>query len=139
MATRQVNHSTQSKARKRALDILFEADLRGADPLLTLADRDADAEPPVREFTRQLVRGVTAHSTEIDTRITTALAAGWTLPRLPRVDRTALRIAVYEIDYTDVPDPVAAAEAVGLVGQLSTDDSPAFINGVLGTLIASKV
>ncbi len=130
--------STRGKGRKRAVDIVFEADLRDADPLATLAERTDDAAPPVREFTRDLVEGVTAHRAEIDGRIAAALTPGWTLPRLPRVDRSVLRIAVYEIDHTPLPDAVAVSEAVRLVSELSTDESPAFVNGVLGSIVASK-
>lgn len=132
------NSSTQTKARKRALDILFEAELREVDPLVTLAERAADAEPPVRDYTRELVRGVTSHQDGIDARIASALADGWSLARLPRVDRNLMRIAVYEIDHTNVPDAVAVSEAVSLVAQLSTDDSPSFVNGVLGTVVGTK-
>jgi transcription antitermination protein NusB len=131
--------STRSKARKRALDILFEAELRGTDPVATLEERAADANPPVREYTAELVRGVAAHASEIDARISACLASGWTLPRMPRVDRNALRIAVYEIDYDQVPEAVAVAEAVQLVSSLSTDESPAFVNGVLRAVATSKV
>jgi N utilization substance protein B len=131
--------STRSKARKRALDILFEAELRDTDPVTTLEERAADANPPVREYTAELVRGVAAHTAEIDARISACLASGWTLPRMPRVDRNALRIAVYEIDYGQVPDAVAVAEAVQLVSELSTDESPAFVNGVLRAVTTSKV
>jgi transcription antitermination protein NusB len=131
--------STRSKARKRALDILFEAELRDTDPVATLEERAADANPPVREYTAELVRGVVAHTAEIDARISACLASGWTLPRMPRVDRNALRIAVYEIDYGQVPDAVAVAEAVQLVSELSTDESPAFVNGVLRAVTTSKV
>jgi transcription antitermination protein NusB len=131
--------STRSKARKRALDILFEAELRDTDPVATLEERAADANPPVREYTVELVRGVAAHTAEIDARISACLASGWTLPRMPRVDRNALRIAVYEIDYGQVPDAVAVAEAVQLVSELSTDESPAFVNGVLRAVTTSKV
>lgn len=138
MTARTTRSSTQTKARKRALDILFEAELRDADPLVTLAERAADAEPPVRDYTRELVRGVTAHRDEVDRRIATALADGWSLQRLPRVDRNLMRIAVYEIDHTPVPDAVAVSEAVGLVAQLSTDESPAFVNGVLGAVVGTK-
>ena len=138
MTTRTARTSTQTKARKRALDILFEAELREVDPLVTLAERAAEAEPPVREYTRELVRGVTSHQDGIDARIVASLAAGWSLARLPRVDRNLMRIAVYEIDHSSVPDAVAVSEAVGLVAQLSTDDSPAFVNGVLGTVVATK-
>ena len=131
--------SSRSKARKRALDILFEAELRGTDPVATLEERAAAADPPVREYTAKLVRGVDAHGSEIDARISAHLAAGWSLPRIPRVDRNALRIAVFEIDYGEVPDAVAISEAVQLVSELSTDDSSAFVNGVLRAVAASKV
>jgi transcription antitermination protein NusB len=129
----------RTKARKRALDILFEAELRGTDALATLAERTADSDPPIRDYTTALVQGVVAHLTEIDARIAAAVARGWSLNRLPRVDLIALRIAVLEIDHLDVPDAVAVSEAVALVSELSTDDSPAFVNGVLGTIVATKV
>jgi N utilization substance protein B len=130
--------STRSKARKRALDILFESELRGIDPLRTLAERAADAEPPVRDYTRTLVEGVTTHAESIDRRLSAALATGWTLPRLPRVDRTALRIAAFELDHLGVAPAVAVSEAVHLVGELSTDESPAFVNGVLRSLVDTR-
>ena len=130
--------STRSKARKRALDILFEAELRGTDVLATLDERAADADPPVRDYTADLVRGVVGHQEEIDGRIAASLKPGWTLERLPRVDRNALRISVFEIDFSDLPDEIAVSEAVHLVSNLSTDDSPTFVNGVLHGVIASK-
>ncbi len=130
--------SARSKARKRALDILFESELRGRDPLETLAERAAEADPPLRDYTRTLVEGVADHREAIDARISAALARGWTLPRTPRVDRSALRIAVLEIDHLEVPDAVAVSEAVRLVADLSTDDSPSFVGGVLGAVIDSK-
>jgi transcription antitermination protein NusB len=131
--------SSRSKARKRALDILFEAELRDADLVATLEERTSAASPPVREYTAELVRGVAANAADIDARISACLAHGWSLPRLPRVDRNVLRIAVFEIDYGEVPDAVAVAEAVQLVSELSTDESPAFVNGVLGAVVASGV
>ncbi|MET1006989.1 MAG: transcription antitermination factor NusB, partial [Propionibacteriaceae bacterium] len=127
--------SARSKARKAALDILFESDLRGRDSLATLEQRIADAESPVRDYTKVLVEGVTEQQDAIDDRIVAALSDGWSLERMPRVDRTAVRIAVYEIDFLDVPDPVAVAEAVALVADLSTDDSPDYVNGLLGKII----
>lgn len=130
--------STRSKARKRALDILFEAELRGTDPLQTLAERQADAAPPVRDYTATLVEGVATHAEAIDGRIAAGLKPGWTLPRLPRVDRTALRIATFELDHTELPSAVVVSEAVHLVADLSTDDSPAFVQGVLGGLVGSR-
>jgi N utilization substance protein B len=138
MSARTTHSSTQTKARKRALDILFEAELREADPLATLAERAADAEPPVRAYTRDLVEGVVARRNVIDARIAAALAEGWSLKRLPRVDRNVMRVAVYEIDFSPVPDAVAVSEAVGLVSRLSTDDSPSFVNGVLGAVVDTK-
>jgi N utilization substance protein B len=130
--------SARSKARKAALDVLFEADLRGTDALETLATRVADAEHPVRDYTSELVHGVVARGPEIDARISAAAAPGWNLHRMPRVDRTAARIAVFEIDHLEVPDSVAIAEAVALVADLSTDDSPAYLNGLLGTIAGTK-
>ena len=133
-----VRVSARAKARKRALDILFESEVRGTDVLETLAARAADADPPLRDYTRTLVEGVADHRDAIDTRISAALARGWSLPRLPRVDRSALRIAVLEIDHLTVPDAVAVAEAIRLVGDLSTDESPSFVGGVLGAIIDTK-
>ena len=130
--------SARSKARKAALDILFESDLRGRDSLATLEQRVADAESPVRDYTKALVEGVTEQRDAIDDRIVAALSDGWSLERMPRVDRTAVRIAVYEIDFLDVPDAVAVAEAVALVADLSTDDSPDYVNGLLGKIISTK-
>jgi len=118
---------------------LFEAELRGLDPLVTLEERTAAADPPVRVYTAELVRGVVAHSATIDARVSACLAPGWTLPRIPRVDRNVLRIAVFEIDYGEVPDAVAVTEAVQLVSELSTDESPAFVNGILRAITAGEV
>ncbi|WP_432557766.1 transcription antitermination factor NusB [Granulicoccus sp. GXG6511] len=130
--------STRSKARKRALDILFEAEVRRLSPLEVLIERSQrhqeDAAPPVRLFTQELVHGVVEHLADIDERIQVALAPGWTVLRMPRVDRAAVRIGVFEIDRTDVPDEVAIAEAVALVDELSTDDSPVFVNGLLAKI-----
>jgi transcription antitermination protein NusB len=130
--------SARTKARKAALDILFESDLRGRGSLETLEQRITDAESPVRDYTKTLVEGVTHHQPDIDQRIAACLSDGWSLARMPRVDRTAVRIAVLEIDYLDVPDAVAVAEAVALVGDLSTDESPDYVNGLLGKIISTK-
>ena len=121
------------------MDILFEAELRGRTLSETLAERSQDADPPLRDYTVELVRGVEANQQAIDQRIIGHLAKGWTLARMPRVDRAAVRIATYEIDYVDdVPDAVAVAEAVELVGELSTDESPAYVNGLLGGVVDDK-
>ncbi|MBA3252376.1 MAG: transcription antitermination factor NusB [Geodermatophilaceae bacterium] len=127
--------SARRKARKRALDILFEADLRGTDPLVTAAARIAGAQPPVPEYAVTLVEGVQEHRERIDELIATC-AEGWTLPRMPGVDRALLRLAIYELLWTDVPPAVVVDEAVELAKSLSTDDSPRFINGVLGRIVA---
>lgn len=116
---------------------MFEADLRGTDVLATLAERSADADPPVREYTAELVRGVVADRAAIDARIAEHLAPDWSMDRLPRVDRMALRIAVFELSCGQVPANAVISEAVTLVGELSTDSSPSFVNGVLASVAGS--
>ena len=124
----------RTKYRKRALDILFESELQGLPPGGTLADRLATNDPPVTPYTVQLVEGVAANAERIDGLIAEH-AKGWTLDRMPAVDRNLLRIATYEITgIDDVPAAVAIAEAVGLAKDLSTDDSASFINGVLSAI-----
>lgn len=130
--------SARTKARKRALDILFEADLRQADPLAVLAAHVELNEPPVREFTSELVEGVVANLATIDQSIAASLGAGWTLERMPRVDRNLARIAVYEIVHTEVSDQIAVAECVALAQELSTDDSATFLNGVLRAITSRQ-
>jgi N utilization substance protein B len=128
----------RSKARKRALDVLFEAELRGEPVLDLLAERVALASPPVTAYAAELVRGVTAHAARIDELIA-AHAEGWTLNRMPAVDRNVLRIGVYELFWApDVPSGVAISEAVALASDLSTDASPAFVNGLLARLLELK-
>ncbi len=127
----------RSKARKRAVDILFESDLRGIEPLELLAERVGAPElPPVGDYTISLVHGVVAHREDID-RLLTDHAHGWALARMPAVDRAVLRLGVFELLFSDeVDDAVAIDEAIELVKLLSTDDSPRFVNGVLGALAA---
>jgi len=130
--------AARSKARKRALDVLFECEVRGLPLGTTLDERVVAAEPPVNEYTVELIRGVAEHQQRIDELLTT-YAEGWSLERMPTVDRNALRIGVFEILYVEgVPDAVAISEAMTLVRDLSTDDSPAFVNGVLGTILRDK-
>lgn len=134
--------SARSKARKRALDILFEADQRGTDPLTVLATqtdrRESEGEPALNEYVSEIVTGVTSHRERIDELITT-YSMGWTLERMPAVDRSLLRIAAYEILYRDdIPDAVAISEAVALAQDLSTDESSGFVNGLLGRLSEIK-
>jgi transcription antitermination protein NusB len=132
--------AARSKARKRAVDILYEADLRGRDRVDLLRERLADpATPPVNDFTVRLVEGVAEHAARIDELIARH-ARGWSLERLPDVDRAILRMAVFELLWVDdVPDPVVLDEAVSLAGALSTDDSPAYVNGVLGGILDAEV
>ncbi len=130
--------AARSKARKRALDILFECDTRDLMPTELLDERVAMADPPVNQHTVVLVRGVAENIARIDDLLST-YAQGWTLERMPTVDRNALRLGVYEVLYLDdVPDAVAVSEAMNLVRDLSTDDSPAFVNGVLGNIVRNK-
>jgi N utilization substance protein B len=130
--------AARSKARRRALDVLFEADQRGVDPLDVLAARVDRAEPPVHEHTARLVKGVVDHQQRIDELIET-YSASWPLDRMPAVDRALLRLSVFELLYADdVPDSVVIDEAVELAKQLSTDESPAFVNGLLARVLALK-
>jgi N utilization substance protein B len=131
--------AARSKARKRAVDVLYAADLRGADRLTLLAEELEVGHPPVNEYTVRLVEGVAEHAAEID-RLIDEHAANWSLDRLPDVDRAILRMAVFELRWADdVPDPVAIDEAVQLAKNLSTDDSPGFVNGVLAAIAEAKV
>jgi transcription antitermination protein NusB len=130
--------SARSKARKRALDVLYESEVRGLPVGGTLADRVADNDPPVNEFTVALVEGVSEHIDSIDDLLS-AHSVGWTLDRMPAVDRNILRIGVYELLFDEqVPDVVAVSEAVSLARDLSTDESPAFVNGLLARLLQLK-
>ncbi len=130
--------AARTKARKRAVDVLFEADQRRRDPLRVLGDRAAQSEPPVNEYTGELVEGVVAHRDRIDELIST-YSQGWTIERMPAVDRALLRLGIWEILYNDdVPDAVAVSEAVELAASLSTDDSPAFVNGLLSRVLELK-
>jgi N utilization substance protein B len=128
----------RSKSRKRALDVLYAAEMRAQDPVETLDAAIADGEGPTNPYTETLVRGVSEHRARID-ELLGQYAQGWTLDRMPAVDRTALRIGAYELLYVDdVPPPVAVSEAVALVRDLSTDDSPSFVNGVLGSMLRDR-
>lgn len=128
--------AARSKARKRALDVLFEADQRGLDAVRLLADRLAGPGVVMPEYAVTVVEGVSAHAERIDELIST-YAVGWSLDRMPAVDRAVLRIGTWELLYNDdVPPAVAIDEAVELARSLSTDDSPGFVNGLLARLLA---
>jgi N utilization substance protein B len=128
------------QARKRAVDLLFEAEARGLTPEAVADGRAALAEDqpdvsPLNPYTVSVARGVTEHSAHIDDLISAHLQ-GWTLERRPAVDRAILRVAVWELLHAeDVPEPVAVDEAVELAKELSTDESPGFVNGVLGQVM----
>ena len=134
--------SARSKARKQALDLLYETDIRGTNLLETLEARDIPAEGadarPIREYTRELVNGVSDNRRKIDELITT-YAQGWDTDRLPAVDRNILRLGIYEILWsTSVPTSVAIDEALDLAKELSSDDSAKYIHGVLGRIASIK-
>ena len=116
--------TTQTKARKAALDILYQAELRGASLSETISEQHSLAENEPRPLTKTILQGILEH--------------GWTLERMNNIDRNLARIAVFEMDYTDTPDPAIISQAVLLAGEYSTDDSPAFLNGVLAKAMATK-
>ena len=127
--------AARSKARKRALDILFEAEMRDESPISVLDSRMIQADPPVTSYAAELVRGVQAYRQQID-ELLAENSRGWTLERMPAVDRNVLRIGAYELMWgAGVPPAVAISEAVLLAQDLSTDGSPAFINGLLARLL----
>jgi N utilization substance protein B len=131
--------AARSKARKRALDLLYASELRAEPPVEALDRAIAEGEGPTNDYTAVLVRGVEEHRARID-EVLGSYAEGWTLQRMPAVDRNVLRIGVYELLYAeDVPDAVAVAEATALVQDLSTDESPQFVNGVLGAISRAGV
>jgi N utilization substance protein B len=124
--------SARSKARKRALDTIFEADLKGISIPSTSTNDETDVE--VTNYSLDLVKGIKENQVQIDELITNSLQ-NWTFDRIPRVDRNILRIAVYELLYQkDVPTNVVISEAVSLAESLSTAESSAFVNGTLGTI-----
>jgi N utilization substance protein B len=133
--------SARSKSRKRALDVLYAADVRGVDPDVALAElvaERAEARDSINPYTIELVEGVQAHQTRIDELLLTH-AEGWAPDRMPVVDRTLLRMGIFEILWGhEVPDAVAVSEAVALATEISTDDSPRYINGLLGRILQLK-
>ena len=134
--------SARSKARKTALDLLYEADIRGTSAMETLKIRDVVEEGPdarpIRDYTRELIIGINENTRKIDELITT-YAQGWDMDRMPAVDRNILRLGIYEILWaTSTPDGVAIDEALVLAKELSTEDSAGFIHGVLGRISSIK-
>lgn len=134
--------SARSKARKQSLDILYEADIRGASPMDILSQRDVVEDGPearpIREYARELIGGVTEHRRKIDELIST-YAQGWDMDRLPAVDRNILRLSLFEILWKDeLADAIAIDEALALAKELSTDESAGYIHGVLGRISSIK-
>jgi transcription antitermination protein NusB len=133
----------RTKARKRALDVLYGADVREESINQALADEAArEAADSKRanswEYAREIVVGITEHGDEIDELIET-YSQGWTIARMPAIDRALLRIGLWEILFNeDVPDSVAIAEAVESARVHSTEDSAGFVNGLLGRIAASR-
>lgn len=129
--------SARRKARKRALDFLYEADIKGVNALDLLATRPAD-ELSQGEYVTQLLQGVSEHNSKIDELITT-YAQGWDMDRMPAIDRNILRIALFEILWLEnLDDQIAVSQAIEIATELSTDDSAKYINGVLGRIIVLK-
>ena len=131
--------SARSKARKRALDVLYEADIRSVPAVdilaATAARRSAEGQSTLNEYVTELVDGVVAHQAYID-ELLGSYSMGWSLDRMPAVDRAILRIGSYELLWRDdVPDAVAISEAVNLAQDLSTDESASFVNGLLARLL----
>jgi N utilization substance protein B len=134
--------SARSKARKQTLDILYETDIRGTNPLDVLASREINEEGaearPIRDYTRELIVGVSEHRRKIDELIAT-YAQGWDMDRLPAVDRNIMRLALYELLWRDeLADAIAIDEALLLAKELSTDESAGYIHGVLGRIVSIK-
>ena len=129
--------SARRKARKRALDFLYEADIRSASAIELLGTR-GESELSERDYVMELLVGVDANKLKIDELIT-PYAQGWDMDRMPAIDRNILRIALFEILFkSDLDDQIAASEAVEIATELSTDDSAKYINGVLGRIIILK-
>lgn len=132
--------AARTKSRRRAIDLLFEAEQRKVNAADLLKERLAApvTEAPLNQFTADLVSGVVDNWTQINELLTT-YSQGWTLDRMPAVDRAILRLGAFEILHsTEVPEAVAISEAVALATELSTDDSPKFVNGLLGRLAEVK-
>ncbi len=134
--------SARSKARKRALDVLYEADVRAADPLVVLREvtqrREVDEGVSPHDYTVDLVQGVAAHRERIDEIVQTH-SQGWVISRMPVIDRNVLRLAAFELLWgQDAPDAVIIDQAVQMSKDLSTEDSPGFVNGVLARVLKER-
>jgi len=129
--------AARSKARKRALDLIYASEMRHRSALEALAEQ-TESGAAHNDYTVRLVEGITAHRARID-EVIASYAQGWTMERMPAIDRNVLRLATFEVLYVDeVPYAVAVSEALKLVRDLSTDDSPGFVNGVLGNIVRDR-
>ena len=132
--------SARAKARKRALDFLYEGDIRGASPATLLAERDPSELSPISqgEYSGALITGVLEHQNKIDELITT-YAQGWDMDRMPAIDRNILRLAIYELLWeSELDDSIAISQAIELANELSTDESAGYINGLLARIVILK-
>jgi len=131
--------AARTKSRRRAIDLLFEAEQRQVNASELLTERLATpvTEAPLNEFTANLVTGVVEHWTQINDLLTT-YSQGWSVERMPAVDRAILRVGAFEVLFGEVPEGVAISEAVAIATELSTDDSPKFVNGLLARLAEVK-
>ncbi|MFV0407407.1 MAG: transcription antitermination factor NusB [Propioniciclava sp.] len=127
-------NTTRTKARRRAVEILYEAEARDQDPRAVLQVRVDAGHPPVRPFTSELVTGVADHLSTLDIALRQALSAGWSLERMPRVDRAVARVAAFELAHTDTDLAVIAHEAADLAAELSTEQSPGFLTALIDRL-----
>ena len=135
--------SARGKARKRALDIVFEADVKSVPIVMVLGEhqrrREADGDGALNEYAVVIAQGVSDHLDEIDSLITKN-STSWTLDRMPTVDRAILRVATFELMFSEsVPDAVVVSQAVELAKELSTDESASFVHGVLGAISRASV
>lgn len=129
----------RTKSRRRAIDLLFEAEQRQVNATELLKERLAApvTEAPLNEFTSNLVTGVVDHWSQINDLLAT-YSQGWSVDRMPAVDRAILRVGAFEVLFGEVPEGVAISEAVAIATELSTDDSPKFVNGLLARLAEVK-
>ncbi len=132
------HHSTRTKARKQALDVLFQADLRNEAVHRTMARRTEQGEPPLRDFTSQILEGYAEFGREINAHLERRLTGDWTLERMSRVDRNLARIATWELDHTDIDIKIAISEAMELANELSNDESVTFLNGLLASIASDR-
>lgn len=132
------HHSTRTKARKAALDVLYQAEQRQEDLLGVLASESIRVPERIRPFTKEIINGIAENLDAIHARIDECVSGDWTLERMPAIDRCLARIAIWEIDYTATSTSVVISEAVELADEFSTDNSVKFLNGLLAKAVRTK-